>query len=214
MNISVKLLAEYEQADTQRRKEIIERLLKPKSYLKWHDVFRTAVRKFYYEWGQDSSLASDYFDEQLKKANNENQRQRVRTSQEAFVLFLEQKPCLPDGAVLLPLNEVKGKMYYANLSISVAPDVVFEFFHRGKMVRGGYLFCSSKTHPMEEEAIKSASYLMWKHLNTTGEAVPKFCCTFDVRAKSQKEAPLNFKRLEARITYAASEIGLWVSSST
>lgn len=212
--ISVNKLAEYLEANSIRRKRIVEDAKYPKAWSTTrYKGAREVMKAYLIDRNEDPVLA---FIEELrtKSTSTDFQEQDRVLSIAALESLLDMDFSILDGVAMAPFEEEHHLININGVDISVYPDLVATKGLQGKTTFGALKLHASKTNILTEESQNIVAVMLYNYASTflshIGEtASPKVCFSIDVFAQNTAICPAAYKQRLARIEIACEEIAMW-----
>jgi hypothetical protein len=213
--ISVNKLAEYLQASTVRRKQIVKDAKYPPSYqtTRYKDA-RNTMKNYLLNGDEDPVLELIDKLDLIEEFDSDFQEQDNRLSIEALESLLTADISVFEG---YELRHYGGDNPYVNIKgvdISVNPDMLIYYSLEGTSYVGALKLHVSKSNILSIESQKIVAVMLYNFVDAheaRADIIPdsRVCFSFDVFNKTIESCPSSRKLRLKNIEVACEEIALW-----
>jgi hypothetical protein len=213
--ISVNKLAEYLEANSTRRKQIVYDAKYPEKFIVTRYKDAKDVIFPYLTHHRDEDIVLNEIDGiKAKKAKTDFQEQDQRLSVESLEALLETDLSSLDGCELSQCDDENKLVSISDVDISVNPDIIIKRVIHDVTHIGAMKLHISKNNTLSEESQNIVAVMIINYvssfLSKKGQVVqPKLCISYDVFNESLQCCPTSYKLRMRRIEAACEEIALW-----
>jgi hypothetical protein len=209
--VSVNKLAEYLNADSVRRRRIIEDQKSPSDFItiRYKDA-REAMIKFITKDFDKSVIKEAIIQLKEKNTISDFQENDSKTSIEALKSFMK----IDFNAELLDFKRKKSnrgyKLNIKGIEINVNPDIIITGVFKNKKIVGGIKFNIVKGHMLDNNDRQNVATLIHQVLEEQHDEVPmiNFCYSIDVFKQEISTAPKSYKTKRKNIEFACDELSI------
>lgn len=209
--LSVNKLAEYMNADTLRRRQIVKDAKYPKSFkdTRYADA-RTGI-KDYIIGGYDENIIGDIIRTLKQRPDGTDfQNNDIKNSIASLGHILSTELPNFENCTLQEFDGENTLINIEGLNISVYPDIIIKRNDNGKI--GGLKIHLSKTYDLGDGLIYVSTLMKYFFINCGYEENiidDKLCVSVDVFRMKYEFSPKSYKRTIQRLSAACQEIVLW-----
>lgn len=212
--ISVNKLAEYLEADSTRRRQIVYDAKYPKDFkgIRYKEV-KEAVVPYLIDRSDKKMLEDAITRFTKKKPTTTWQQQDKELSIEILKSLLNIDLTALKNCILKGFKEENKLLMIKGVAISIYPDLIVTKTIKGILNKGAIKLHSSKSFPLKEDGQKNVAGLLHhyvsNHMLKAGEiANPKLSVSLDLFTGELFYAPTAFKSKMTKIEAACEEIAL------
>lgn len=215
--ISLNKLAEYLEADSQRRKKIVYDAKYPQEFIttRYREV-RPCISDYLCGRTDDDGLRDLALALRSRKSGTKFQLDDYRNSADSIDHFLNQEKSALSGLDFVA-PEDNFKMVIAGVSISINPDLIIYNTIRGVRNVGAIKMHLSKSNTLTLDSQKAVAAILHQyvkdHIAEAGERPnPNLCFSSDIFSEKIVLSPSSHVRIMQKVEIACEEIALrWVS---
>lgn len=213
--ISVNQFAEFSGGTLATKKRIIKQQVTPNKFLlPWYQTARAAMKKYFKDINNTSSL-DDAIELLLsRKADSKRKQIDKKVSIEALnELKSFAFPVLLKNIEFEIIKPPVKNILINNVNIIIAPDIVLKADYNGKIVYGAIKIHICKTKPFDENQCSYVSNLIYAYLEKeitkgNGTVIPELCLCLDIFGGRIMPASSKSLKLNVEIRNICDELKL------